>query len=60
MLNKDKAPHNKQRQEHGHWLLHWHNGEVMFDIYYMNGVEIGPFMEYNHDGNITRQTYYAR
>jgi antitoxin component YwqK of YwqJK toxin-antitoxin module len=60
MLDKDKTPHNEQRQEHGHWLLHWHNGEVMFDIYYINGVEFGPFMQYNHEGELEKQTYYAR
>jgi antitoxin component YwqK of YwqJK toxin-antitoxin module len=60
MLNKDKSPCNKQRQEHGHWLLHWHNGEVMFDLHYINGVELGIFTEYNHNGTITTQTYHAR
>ena len=60
MYAKDKTPHNKQQLEHGHWLLHWYNDHVMFDLHYINGVEFGPFIEYEHDGIITRQTYHAR
>lgn len=61
MLNKDKTPHNLQGDEHGHWLLHWiKNGQVMFDLHYVNGVEFGPFKQYYYEGEIERQTYYAR
>ena len=60
MYLKDKMPYNKQGREHGRWLLHWHNGRVMFNLYYINGVELGTFSEYKYDGEIYKQSYYAR
>jgi antitoxin component YwqK of YwqJK toxin-antitoxin module len=60
MLYKDKSPHNKKNLEHGHWLLHWHNGRVMFDLHYVDGVELGIFTQYDDYGLIEKQTYYAR
>ena len=59
-MHKDKTPHNEDNLEHGHWLLHWHDGPVMFDLHYVNGVELGMFTEYYYNGSIEKQTYYAR
>ena len=56
----DKEPKNEKGQRHGNWVLHWHNGQVMFDLYYINGVDFGPFIEYDSSGLIEQQTYYAR
>lgn len=61
MQPEDKTPKNEKGLNHGHWLLHWWNSsQVMFDLYYINGVNLGLFMEYKYDGIIRNQHYYAR
>jgi antitoxin component YwqK of YwqJK toxin-antitoxin module len=56
----DKKPRNDYGQRHGRWVLHWHNGQVMFDFNYINRVASGLFTQYDSSGLIEQQTYYAR
>jgi len=52
---KMHAPHNEKGQEHGQWLNTNKDGETIFKGTYINGVDMGYWVE----SRFTR-VYYAR
>ncbi len=53
--NKITAPFNENEQEHGQWLHINHDGDTIFKGTYINGVDMGYWVESRFI-----KVYYAR
>ena len=57
---QDKTPRNENGQRHGHWVMHYSNGNRWWKANFVNDVELG-FSEYLYrdDCEIANKEYYA-
>lgn len=58
--NKDIRPRNNKKIPHGCWEVYWHNNNLWYKCFYVNGVIYGYSNSYSPEGTLIYKTYYAR
>jgi len=59
MIEKDThiQPRNEKDEAHGYWEWYFHNGDVCYKAYYINGVE-SDYKEYYYVAHIVELIFH--